>query len=401
MLISFLIIIGIIAELKICGNIKAGYIAFLLFLYCGVTIVDLYSLLEVFDLPFHLSDPRNWYFDTKKMTFEEIWKDNYTYAFFYTIEWIYIKLYETPIAVSFLVRVNNILLAIYTYLLLTRKSKKIGTLDFVLMLNPYLIFILNRNMRDVYILFFIAVIFLAFNFFENGNKIRKIYGIIALAIMSTIRPICILPFIFILIINVIKKRKTVGFVLLTFVFIIAYLNFDQLFQTMLNQSIGVALTNGEDTSDLEVLFDNRSFSLLIPLFNRYFVGSVAMFFTPHPTNYYNSWIQFRDLSGTYLIYSWFDNVIIILGSIFCYLFVVPKIFDYFFSCKFWKNNAFVYIILYFIIYVVGYLGVTDIRNHHFVYFFSIASLINLAPRLSHKYLAYFIVGSIFVLISII
>ena len=400
MVISYLIILGILGELRKCHNDKSHYIIALFGLYCIVNVLDTLFLMEVFNLPFHLSDPRNWYFEALNISFHEIWTERLTYAFFYTIEWIYVKVYNDPLVVSLFVRLNNILLIIYTYLLLTKHNKKVGWIDCVMMLNPYILFILCRNMRDIYILFFITIIFLAFNYFENGNTVKKKYGYASILALLTLRPISLIPVGMVYVLQLYRKNKKLGVSLFLLTSVLVLLNFQQLFHIMLNQSVGVAIANGEDATDLEPLFHSTSFGLFIPLLKRYIVGAVAMFFTPHPLNYYDTWLQFKDNFGTFSIYYWFDNILIILGALFSYIFVVPVIFNYCISNNFWRSTAFQYIAFYFIIYVVGYLGITDIRNHHMVYFLCLALILNTKPSLSHKKISYLLVGIIFCALSI-
>ena len=144
---------------------------------------------------------------------------------------------------------------------------------------------------------------------------------------------------------------------------------------IIHQTVSALSAIGEDITELKPLIDGDfSFSILIHLLGRLFIGLISFLFTPHPVNYWCSWISEMQEYGSYNIYTGIDNFLIWIGSIYAYLLVLPISLNSILRLR--KENSVIYafIILYIIIYTLAYIGVTDIRNRHFAFFFILIGL---------------------------
>ena len=133
---------------------------------------------------------------------------------------------------------------------------------------------------------------------------------------------------------------------------------------------------GQDVSDFRsILEGNYSVEIVLMLIKKIAIGLISFTFTPHPINYYVSWVSSMGSYGSYNIYTGVDNVLIILGSIYAYIIVLPLTIYYFMKWKRQNLALLFFIIMYVMIYVIAYIGVTDIRNRHFAFFFILIGLI--------------------------
>ena len=133
---------------------------------------------------------------------------------------------------------------------------------------------------------------------------------------------------------------------------------------------------GEDITDfLPLLQGEYSIDILMTLIVRLGIGLVSMIFTPHPINYFMDWSHEMTDYGCYNIYTGVDNLLIFVGSIYTYLFIVPIIFYIVFNRKAINFKLLFFVVAFIILYVIAYIGVTDIRNRHLVFFFILTALL--------------------------
>ena len=163
----------------------------LLIFYLLFTIGDLFYLNICFDTSFHPSDPTTYYNLTKDIDFTPMLNlEGVSNLFYLIINWFYNHIYGNTFFISLFLKINNVFLLFISYLLLTRFIKKIYYLDIIILLNPYLLLTVIRNVRDLYIILFVSIIIIGFKFFRN-NEIKKKYVIITLFLLFLTRPMFI------------------------------------------------------------------------------------------------------------------------------------------------------------------------------------------------------------------
>lgn len=373
MILTFLyiVVLYLIWNNIICQQRKQ-LVVIILFLYLLSTLLDLAYLEYFLNVSFHPSDPSDYYYETKDISFSDVLHIESSNLFYFIINWYYNQIYSNATLISLLLKFNNVFVILISYLLITRKLEKVSFIDYLILFNPYLLVTIIRNVRDPYIILFTTIILIGLGVYENVS-IKKIYIYISLLLLSITRSILLLPLFFIW---TLKLDKRVRYLIYSSSLVMCIIFYDAIIQTITGQTISALNAIGEDITDfLPLLHGEYSISILMPLFIRLFVGLISMVFTPHPINYFTNWIHEMHDYGCYNIYTGIDNLLIFIGSIYTYIFVIPILFYIVFN---WKkvNSKLVYFVVSFIIlYVIAYIGVTDIRNRHLIFFFVLSSLL--------------------------
>lgn len=391
MLLSAIFLIIFYIQLKKTSSLNRRFLAISAFIvYVIITYFDLIFIENVNNISFHYSDPTYYYLSTLNIPFRNIFLiENASNAFYFIINWIYNHVYDNTTIISSLIKLNNVLIILCSYLLLSKKINKISYLDFILLFNPYLLITIIRNTRDAYIILFVSIILIGLDIINN-NRISKLWVMIAVVLLFITRPILLFPLALILIIkNKLKFKRyiTYSFIIIAIAILFIYRNY--ILFLVGSQILSSLSYIGEDVTTLLPLLEGKiSVSILIFLFKRMFIGFISFIFTPHPINYFLKWTSEMNSIGTYNIYTGFDNFLILIGSIYSYIFILPLTIVYFHKYRKQNKYLFIFILWYIIIYVIAYIGITDIRNRHLAFFFIIFALAEseISPRIPFKYI---------------
>lgn len=370
-----------------------------LVIYLLVTLGDFYWLCSIQGEAFHPSDPYNYYYKIIDLHFSEVLRIESSNTFYFIINWFYWKIWGDPFLASFFLKINNVLVYICTYLLLTKKKTAVCYIDYLLLFNPYTIMTLVRNVRDIYIILFVVMILLGIGVIKN-NRLNFFWVLIAILLLSITRSILLLPLL-IVFFELKKKYFPVywRYVLYAFTFILLVLFHATLIRVVGNQMISSIAYIGEETDAFLPLLDGGiSISILKSISIRLCIGLISFIFTPHPVNFILNWLATMDQNGSSGIYTGTDNLLIAMGSIFNYLLVLPLVILCVLNYKKCNRSIFIFVTCYIILYVVSYLGVSDIRNRNTAIFFILASVMfsdyNLKLRRKHYLIMLGIFGCI-------
>lgn len=346
---------------------------FALGVYLILTFSDLIYLNHIYNRSFHFSDPRVYYDETVHLTFSQILQyEGGSNIFYPVINWFYNHLYKDPNTVSSILKVANILVYLSTYLLLTKKINKISYLDILLLFNPFLLMIIIRNVRDLYIYFFITIILIGFGAIPN-NKLSKQWTFLGLIGLTTIRPVLLLPIMCVWWIKnkhiFTRKTQHIIYILVISVLVV---NLPTIIRILGNQMISALAYINEDIEIYKPLLDGHiTGSIILTSIKRIFIGFISFLFTPQPINYYTEWRSSMDATGMFSIYTGLDNTLITLGSIINYICFIPILLACINNYKQLNKYFLLYLCIYSTIYVTMYMGVTDIRNRYPVIFFTL------------------------------
>lgn len=377
-----------------------------LLFYSFVTVFDLAFLDNFLNRCFHFSDPSHYYEITKSITFSDIFRmEDASNSFYFIINWFYNKVYNDPFIISFWLKINNVLVILSAYLLITYRTPRYTIYDTIILFNPYLLVTIIRNVRDAYIILFVAMIMVGLGLFNAKSK-SKFILILGVSLLAITRPILLVPFLIVYIYKLVKNKPKLKYPVLLAVIIGGYYFFFDIYDMILHQALSAMAYLEEDAAEFDVLFEHQfSLSTFSMLFKRIVIGLVSFLFTPHPLNFINNWLTNCDMYGTLGIYTGLDNFLISAGSIYCYLFVIPLVLYYFVNYKSFNPRLFWFVVLYIVIYTIAYMGITDIRNHHFAYFFILVAFIfeTQDRRIAFKNFKPYLLGTliIFMIIRII
>lgn len=393
--IIFLLCIGSLVRDCSPQRIYLCMVAFIV--YVLYAFYDLYWLLSYTQWPFHPSDPLAYYIDVIGKNFNQILSIESSNTFYYIINWINWKIWGDATFCSFLLRTNNILAYLTCYLLATDKNKPISIIDFLLLFNPFAIITIVRNVRDIYIILFALLTLRGLGIFPNSHS-NKILSTCSICLILITRTVMLLPISldwYFHIKNKISKRIKILIILLCGSLLI--LIFPIIFHSIANQMISAIQYIGEDTNPyLPLLSGQMPLSTLKAVLSRLFIGLVSILFTPHPLNFLFNWIKSPDYNNIVGIYTYPDNFMIFIGSIFNYLFVIPLIFLSTMKYKQLNKGLMVFTLSFIILYVISYLGVVDIRNRNTMFFFLLLTLYYSKLKISVPFKCYFATGLVFI-----
>lgn len=371
------------------------------FLYLAITTVDWLFLYGFLGRPFHFSDPTNYYDWTVNIPFKGIFQLEHSSNVFYLIvNWIYNHIYEEPYLISIFIRLDNIFVFLIAYMLLTRDLKNFGFNDLLILLNPYLILMLLRNVRDAYILLFIGIVLLGLGVIRNV-KHRKWYLLFGLIMIGMTRSILLLVFGVIYLLGLIRKKRALAFIIVPAIVGLIVVFSSQIIGLITNQALSAMEAANEDAEEMAFLIgDGNTLTSILPLLKRFVVGTISLILTPHPINFYTKWVVNADSYGSYGIYTAIDNLLILTGAILCYCCILPRFIYFMLHPK--QDNSILYqfTVLYILIYVVAFLGITDIRNRYLIYFFILIDFIRRQKGASIKPQPFYYVISFILFITV-
>lgn len=367
-----------------------------LVVYLLVTLGDFYWLCAIHGEAFHPSDPYYYYDDIIDLRFSEVLKIESSNTFYFIINWFYWKIWEDPYIASFFLKINNVLVSLCAYLLFTKKKREVCFIDYLLLFNPYTIMTIVRNVRDMYIILFVVMILLGLGVVK-GNRLNFFGMSIAILLLLITRSVLFLPLL-IVFFELKKKYFPVylRYVLYAITCIILVLFNSALIRIVGGQMVSAMVFIGEEADVfLPLLNGELSVPMLKSIVVRLCIGLVSFVCTPHPVNFISNWLTTMDQNGLSGIYTGTDNFLIALGSVFNYLFVLPLVILFVLNYKKCNRYIFLFVTGYIILYVVSYLGVSDIRNRNTAIFFILASIMFSDYNLKMKRKYYLITFGIF------
>lgn len=386
MIIAFILIffIGSLIN-KTNSLVRKNLTIIILLIYLSISFIDLIWLFQIEEQPFHPSDPTHYYELIRDISFIQIFNLESSNSFYLIINWILNQFWINPYWISIWVKIDNCLIAVFIYLLLTYNIKTVSKWDYILLFNPYMILTINRNVRDLYIILFVLIILIGLKTIQN-RSISKYWIISAVLCLSITRIVLFAPIMAVWLYNkwgTLSKR--VRLISLVFFVIITIGAISFLLKTVLNQMLSSMDFVGENIEDImPILSGDISIPSVIAVVKRLVIAAVVFIFTPNPINFFNTWIDSMNATGASNIYTGFDNFLIFIGSIYNYIFVIPYIFYTIFNYKYLNKSLLLFTCIYSILYIVSYLGQTDIRNHNTAIFFFIACLMTSHIRIKLK-----------------
>lgn len=386
MIIAFILIFGIGSLFNRTNSVIRKKLTILIFmLYLSISFIDLIWLFQIERRPFHPSDPTYYYELIKDISFIQIFKLESSNSFYLIVNWFFNQFWNNPYWISIWVKIDNCLIAIFIYLFLTYDIKTVSKWDYILLLNPYMILTINRNVRDLYIILFVLIILIGIKAIHN-RSISKYWILSAIICLSITRIVLFAPIISVWLYNkwetLSKGTRLISLVFLGIV-IVGALSF--LLKTVMNQMLSSMEFGGENIEDImPMLSGDISIPSVIAVVKRLGIATVVFIFTPNPINFFYTWIASMDSTGASNIYTGFDNFLIFIGSIYNYVFVIPYIFYTIFNYKYLNKPLLLFTCIYSILYIVSYLGQTDIRNHNTAIFFFITCLMTSRIRIKLK-----------------
>lgn len=370
-------------------------------LYLAVTLFDLLYLNITYQRAFHFSDAGGYYYHTLGMSFSDVWHVESSNMVYWLINWVYNHLYTSPSWISFLLRINNILVLLSAYAMLTKKIPRISYVDILMLWNPMMVMVVIRNVRDLYILFFVVVLLIGFGLIRN-NSLPKSATVLGILMVLLFRSVLLLP----VAAAVWMKYKycfsartryifyAVGAVFLSF-------SFARVVSLAGGQIVSALQYINEDISMYTPLLQGViSPGLVIMLIKRMAIALISFIFTPQPLNYILDWVQNMDHTGMANIYTGFDNLLIFFGSIVNYLWVFPILFACVGSYRHLNKYVSVYTLLYIALYVTMYIGVSDIRNRIHALFFVQFLFLTVTPEIRVRPVHYLLSAGMFFAISL-
>ncbi len=382
MIIGVFFLLAIATLLNRTVNKKRKHLAFgILLLYSIISLFDMYWLFQIEEIPLHPSDPSFYFEEAMKVSFTGIFKDSHTNLFYPVINWLLSRVWYDPYWFCIWIKIDNCLIAVFIYLLLTYKNIRIQTIDYILLFNPYMILTLNRNVRDVYLILFILIIIIGMGAIKNRSLPKSIL-IIGIILLGVTRPVLLGP---LAMAWMIMKWKSFNYPIKVFCvclsLIIGFSVIEILIHESMNQMISAMDYAGEDFEDLKpLLYGDYSLSSIIAFIKRFILSLAIFLLTPNPFNFYSEWTTNMSITGASNIYTGFDNFLIFVGSIYYYAFIVPYFIYCLMNLKRFNKPILWFSIFYAILYAVSYLGQTDIRNHNtFIYFFLVSIMYSKLP----------------------
>lgn len=409
LILSFFVFIGS------TKNIKKLYISsIVLLIYAILIILDQLYLQTAFSRAFHFSDPGAYFQYVKDIknfsgliTFYKSpeFKGETNHLYFY-LNWVFKKTFKLPHISALMLLLNNALIYLTAYNLITQDKQKLTIIDAILLFHPFLVFTIIRNVRDVYIIFSMVLFIHSLN-----NKLPKLNKQIAF-IVSIILILLLRYFFVVIMVGILfykykegisKKYKRIFIwsigsgVLLIFILYqheilkIVY----KAFYSALYYHGEIDYNNVDRVSKIDNVLASGSISFyaLKDIFIRLLKAFPMFLLTPHPFVYLERYIEGR-AEGVYNIYTDVDNVLIILGSLLNYFLVFPILFKFFHKIKTIPNNFKITVIFIILFYCIFQLGITDIRIRYTMMFFVFIGfkIADFDIRLNMRNLKYYIIS---------
>jgi hypothetical protein len=364
---------------------KALIIIALFLFYVTLIIAEQVYLECQYGLKFHLSDATEYYRNVKFLSLYEldamlISEPTKSNSFYFYLNWFFLNDFGYQLFPVF-IKITNVMAFLIAYLLLTMEQRGFKPFHFFILLHPYLLTMIVRNLRDTYIILLLAV----FLFLMERRRLNLFYYTIAgiaSGMMITIRAFFLALYGLLLLervsifFNKYKKQfvYTACFLALAFLWVFRV----EIIQQSASVYLSIVMSSDGPMGDnqemyKEIMYNGGTISdLLSDASVRIFKGFFVFLLTPHPFNYLVKYMQLSR-NGIWGIYTDFDNILICIGSCLTYLVILPLFIKY--VVNFRKIDIKYHLVNFFIIimYTIYQLGITDTRIKYTLMFFLVIS----------------------------
>lgn len=351
--------------------------------YLCVIFVEQMYLENVFYRSFHVSDPSNYFEQVYRLSFDQllvfIGDDEYrSNVFYYVINWVFFNNFVNQTVTAIFLKLTNALVFLSAYLLLTNKKDKVDYIDMLLLLHPYVYLMLIRNVRDAYILFFLALFITAY---QGSFKSWIRYGLMAVSFFAMYTARSFFNVLMAIILSIktlsamgrVKKVVIIGAAAILSLYLLSTNTFNVQSRLLSAFASVVSFHEGYDEERDAVLKevvqgDASVGGFVLAYLGKVMQGFAVFLFTPHPVNY-GIKFQAEEVRGMWNIYTTFDNTLIVLGSILNYLIVFPLVLKFFHKMNVINRAVGLAAIFMVVTYSIFQLGITDPRiKYSFIFF---------------------------------
>jgi hypothetical protein len=362
---------------------RAVLVVIALAAYLAVISGEQIYLENAFNRSFHVSDPSNYYIEVHNKSFDQLltflsdgeYRSN---TFYYLVNWIFLNNFINTSVTVLIIKLTNVFAFLSAYLLLVGNTSRVNYIDKLILFHPFVFLMLIRNVRDAYILFFLAVFIVAY---QTSKPLWQRYSGMSATflMMTTIRPF----FSFLMLcIPLANKLISIGRVAqITVLFSVA-----SVFVVMVSGDVWgvqskllsafmsvVSFHEGYDEEREAALRevmqgDASGLGFLSNYVGMVFKGFIVFLFTPHPINYAVKWFS-EETKGMWVIYTTFDNLLIILGAVVNYVIVFPLVIKFLHKMRSVNISIAVTSLFMLVTYSIFQLGITDPRiKYSFIFF---------------------------------
>lgn len=357
---------------------RAAFVLNALLVYVVLILLEQIYLEQYFNRSFEFSDPSTYLGLTSHLSLEGLinflsdgeYKSN---KFYYFLNWLYFNTtFLSEPATGVLLKITNAIFFLFSYLMLKQKDEgRIGLLDWLILFHPWLLFVVIRNVRDVYVIFLLSVL-VYFVFKTRMRLLDVMTSLLAIFSMYVVRSFFILPMAIMLLIRVwehglILKKTLVVITAVSFLSMAGYAYKDEIVQTAVNVFLGNTVYFGGESQQVVDELQNDvvesgaiSADFQSLLIKKVMLAVPVFLFTPHPYNWAHNYLEQRQ-GGVYGIYTDADSILILLGAVLNYLFIYPMMFKY---AHCWRQVNIKYIVIPLFImafYSIFLMGNADMR----------------------------------------
>lgn len=330
---------------------RAVFVLNALLVYVVLILLEQIYLEQYFNRSFEFSDPSMYLGLTSHLSLEGLinflsadeYKSN---KFYYFLNWLYFNTaFLSEPATGIFLKITNAIFFLFSYLMLKQKDEgRIGLLDWLILFHPWLLYVVIRNVRDIYVIFLLSVL-VYFVFKARMRLLDIMTSLLAIVSMYFVRSFFIVPMAIMLLIRVwehgmILKRTLVVVTTVSFLSMAGYTYKDEIVLTAVNVFLGNAVYFGGESQQVvdELQNDvvesgaiNADFQSL--LIKKAMFAVPVFLFTPHPYNWAQNYFEQRQ-GGVYGIYTDADSILVLLGAVLNYLFIYPMMFKY---AHYWRQ----------------------------------------------------------------
>jgi hypothetical protein len=379
---------------------KANFVLFCLFTYLTVILFEQIYLENIYSIPFHVSDPTQYFDLVYKLSFQELskfllnndYKSNQLYFF---INWVFYNSFPDATLTALMLKFTNALVFLSAYLICFRQQPEIDLADGLVLFHPYLFVSLIRNVRDMYIIFFLVVFvsFLRKANQQNWTFARGVTAASTLGVMYTLRPsfcavMAAIPVYERFLRSRLLTKAAFFFCIIAFVIFLLQTNTFGVRAKITSVIFSViAFHEGFDADRDEVAQDiarggTIEYGALADYGKRVAMGVPVFLLTPHPINYWNRFTA-EEHMGMWNIYTQFDNYLITAGAALHYIIMLPVLFIFFHKIRELKQDIVIVSVFIFLLYSILQLGITDVRIKYTFFFFVLYALKDSSVSVAH------------------
>lgn len=338
---------------------------------------------------FHFSDPSNYHAEIYDLSIDKLLEfisaDEYkSNQFYYVINWIYSIAIDNTTTLALALKITNLFIFYSAYIFLIKDQQQNNAIDILLLFHPYLTMTLIRNVRDAYIIFFLAIFIYALKSDNISRLLKYLVYLLSAMFMFTIRPFFVAIMLTLAGSEILSKKtratRTVTIaVLVMLVAVVFQFNFldinTKMFSAIFSTiSTHEGLDQERDAIVSELLAGNgANTDFWISSIKRILLGIPVFLFTPNPINYTIKYYQ-ENIHGIWGIYTKIDNILIILGSIVNYAIIFPIMLKYFFRTQVASAAHAITAWIMLASYAIFQLGITDTRIKYTFLLFVLMSM---------------------------